>query len=90
LHGSKVNCILPVAVVCEPRKFWKVVAASLCRGAFGFANSSVATQRHGYIKWLGLMKTSSKAEVVAQEWNDQNQRFGRTFFRAVQAEIDVN
>jgi hypothetical protein len=50
----------------------------------------VATQRHGYIKWLGLMKTFSKAKVVAQEWNDQNQRFGRTFFRAVQAEIDVN
>ena len=40
-------------------------------------------------KMSGTKGTSSPAEVIAQKWNEQNQRFVRTVLRAPGAEIDV-
>src|SRR5207244_12064168 len=37
----------------------------------------------------GSMGKSSPAEVIAQKWDDQKQRFVRTVLRAPEAEIDV-
>jgi len=40
-------------------------------------------------KMSGSIGKSSPAEVIAQKWDDQNQRFVRTVLRAPEAEIDV-